>query len=164
MIETFRVRRVEGIVSTDDIIPARYKHMYTDPLQLAPHVFESFLPGLAAKFEPGDVLVNDSIFGIGSSREQAVSAMMASGVSMILAPRFGRILFRNCWNLALPAIEVETNNMRDDDIIRIDLRGGTVEGQSGWHVDFEPPTPFLLELLEAGGLLTRVEQQQAGMR
>ena len=41
MSDTLRVRLITGVISTDDIIPARYKHMYTDPAQMAPHVFET---------------------------------------------------------------------------------------------------------------------------
>ena len=69
------VRLIKGIVSTDDIIPARYKHMYTDPNELSKHVFEAYSPGFIKKIEPGDILVSKSTFGIGSSREQAVSAL-----------------------------------------------------------------------------------------
>ena len=60
------MRRISGIVSTDDIIPACYKHMHTDPAQLAPHLFEAYLPGFATGLSPGDALVGDAVFGIGA--------------------------------------------------------------------------------------------------
>src|SRR4051812_4489461 len=93
-------------MSTDDIIPGRYKHMFTDTAELAKHVFENALPGFAASLQEGDALWSAETFGIGSSREQAVSSLQAAGVRAVLAPRFGRIFFRNSWNLGLIAIEI----------------------------------------------------------
>lgn len=55
--ENYRVRRVEGNISTDDIIPARYKHMYTEPAQLAPHLFESRFPGFRETLSINDVQI-----------------------------------------------------------------------------------------------------------
>ena len=55
--EVHGVRRLFGVVSTDDIIPARYKHMHTDPDLLAPHTFEAFAPGFVDTVRSGDVLL-----------------------------------------------------------------------------------------------------------
>ena len=144
------IRRISGIVSTDDIIPARYKHMYTAPEDLAPHMFEAYAPELVRRLQAGDVLVSDSLFGIGSSREQAVTTMLASGIAAVLAPSFGRILFRNSWNLALPAIDIDTRDLADGMPIEIDLESGEVLRY------FPAPSAFLLEMVAAGGLLQKV--------
>src|SRR3954470_22866685 len=101
-----RTRNVAGVISTDDIIPARYKHSFVDPADMAKHVFENLLPGFAATLRTGDVILGSDTFGVGSSREQAVSSLLASGVKAVIAPRFGRIFFRNAWNLGLIAIEI----------------------------------------------------------
>lgn len=160
-VSRHRVRRISGIVSTDDIIPARYKHMHTDPGLLAPHLFEAHRPGFAATLLPGDALVSDAIFGIGSSREQAVSTLQANGIGLVIAPRFGRILFRNCWNLALPAVETDTAALEEGAEITLDLTGGRISGEDGAVLArFPPPSPFLLDMVEAGGLLNQVERDQ----
>ncbi|MEZ0090325.1 hypothetical protein [Streptacidiphilus sp. EB129] len=159
-----KVRRVEGEISTDDIIPARYKHRFTDPALMAPHVFENRLPGLAATFRPGDALVSRDIFGIGSSREQAVSALLAAGVRLVVAPEFGRIFYRNCWNLGLPAVEaaveaaVETEKSAlpaEGARVALDLTRGRLTGP-GVSVPFRPPAPMMIEMVRAGGLLPLV--------
>lgn len=148
------VRRLFGVVSTDDIIPARYKHMHTDPDLLAPHIFEAFAPGFVDTVRSGDVLVGDSLFGIGSSREQAVSALAAAGFTAVIAPRFGRIFFRNCWNLAVPAIEVDTALLVGHDSVGLDLDHGHILDRDGnVVVDFVPPPSMLIEMVRAGGLL-----------
>jgi 3-isopropylmalate/(R)-2-methylmalate dehydratase small subunit len=150
-----RVRRVQGEISTDDIIPARYKHRFTDPAMLAPHVFEHRFPGLAETFRRGDALVGRDILGIGSSREQAVSALRACGVRLVVAPAFGRIFYRNCWNLGLPAIEADTALLAEGEQINLDLTGGRITGSAGC-VSFAPPARMMIDMVEAGGLLAMV--------
>lgn len=150
-----RARRIAGTVSTDDILPARYKHASTNPDELAGHVFEYFLPPDFAPFASGDCLVADSVFGIGSSREQAVSALLAAGIGAVIAPAFGRIFYRNCWNLALPAIEAELGDCHEGDQVRIELAAGKIAWTDA-TVMFAPPPPLLLDVYRAGGLLRHV--------
>lgn len=152
-VTTHRVRRISGVISTDDIIPARYKHMHTDPDLLAPHLFEAYQPGFVNSLQPGDALVSDSTFGIGSSREQAVSTLLANGVGAVFAPSFGRILFRNCWNLALPAIEIDTDILAEGSEITLDLAAGEVRTAGRLLTTFVPPSAFLLRMMTGGGLL-----------
>lgn len=157
MSELLRVRRVPGDISTDDIIPARYKHRYTDPAEMAPHVFEGCFPGFAATLRDDDMVVSDGFFGIGSSREQAVSALRACGVRMVVAPEFGRIFFRNAWNLGVPAIQADPSAFREGQQVEADLAGGRFLGAPGLPA-FSPPPPMLLEMVEAGGLLALIRQ------
>lgn len=126
---------VDRPISTDDILPARYKHMHSDPALLAPHVFENLIPALDLR---DCALVSPVLFGIGSSREQAVSALKAAGVQAVLAPAFGRIFFRNAWNLALPALE------RED------------PGGDNWELDLTGVPAEMLEMVRCGGLLARL--------
>ncbi|MCW2631939.1 MAG: 3-isopropylmalate dehydratase small subunit LeuD [Pseudonocardia sp.] len=153
--DRYRVRRIAGEISTDDIIPARYKHMYTDPAMMAPHVFEARFPGLAATFQVGDVVVSKDIFGVGSSREQAVSALIECGVRAVIAPEFGRIFYRNCWNLGLPAIQSGIELFTEGDTIRIDLERGLFLSSSP-EIElprFPSPSPMMIAMVDAGGLL-----------
>ncbi|GHF69826.1 3-isopropylmalate dehydratase small subunit [Amycolatopsis bartoniae] len=159
-----RVRRISGTISTDDIIPARYKHQYTDPADLAPHVFENRFPGLAGTFRPGDALVSEHLMGIGSSREQAVSALRACGVALVVAPEFGRIFYRNCWNLGLPAVEAEVSGFAEGERIEVDLENGRFLGARELP-RFPPPPAMMLEMIRAGGLLPMIlGRRPAGAR
>ena len=110
--------KVDRPVSTDDILPARYKHMHSDPQLLAPHVFENILPGLNLR---DCALVSPVLFGIGSSREQAVSAqeitriqgtpaLATAGNITTLSKTIpsGRKLASNCRNGPSTAIAVST--------------------------------------------------------
>lgn len=149
----YRARLVPAGLSTDDIIPARYKHMHTDPSKLAPHVLENRFPGFAATFAEGDALVCNGLFGIGSSREQAVSALSAAGIRAVLAPDFGRIFFRNAWNLGLAAIETDTGGFTEGAMFRLDLEASMLQTSADVTRSFARPDPRMIAMLEAGGLL-----------
>ncbi|MDF5723206.1 MAG: 3-isopropylmalate dehydratase [Rhizonema sp. PD37] len=157
-LNTLRVRKINGVVSTDDIIPGRYKHMFTDKNILAKHVFENALPGFAATLKPGDAIYCNDTFGIGSSREQAVSSLLASGIVAVFAPRFGRIFFRNSWNLGLLPIEIDYLPAQEGEMIQVDLSQGLVKGQSG-VAEFICPPPEMLEMVRQGGLLAQISKQ-----
>lgn len=155
-----RVRRVSGIISTDDILPARYKHASTDPTALAAHVFENALPGFAASLRAGDVLVSEQLFGVGSSREQAVSSLAAAGVRAVLAPAFGRIFFRNAWNLGMIALETEALPSQEGESILLSLESGIIQTPSG-SARFVPVSSQILEMYRHGGLLPYLRGQLA---
>lgn len=157
-LQNLRVRHITGDVSTDDIIPARYKHMYTNPTDLAPHIFENFCPGFAETVQAGDLIVCDGVFGIGSSREQAVSSMLAKGIRVVIAPEFGRIFYRNAWNLGLVAIQISGASFEESENVSLNLTEGNVKGTNG-QFSFNPPSEFMLNMMAVGGLLNYVCQQ-----
>ncbi len=155
---SLRARVIDGPISTDDIIPGKYKHMYTDPRDMARHVFENRYPGYAATLAEGDALVCLSIFGIGSSREQAVTSLLAAGVKAVVAPHFGRIFFRNCWNLGLLPIKLSDCAVEEGAPVTLDLIAGELRNPGGARA-FQPPPSFMLEMRAAGGLLARVRER-----
>ena len=154
-----RIRLIQGVISTDDIIPGKYKHMYTDTGVLARHVFENSHPGLNQDLENGDVLWSADIFGIGSSREQAASSLVARGIQAVIAPRFGRIFYRNAWNVGLPVLVSPLAAEPDDEGAPVSI--DWTEGR--WKTDrrdagFSPPSDHLLEIAAAGGLIAHLKQ------
>jgi 3-isopropylmalate/(R)-2-methylmalate dehydratase small subunit len=153
-----RVRRVPGVISTDDIIPARYKHMFVEPSHMAKHVFENLLPEFASTLQPGDALCANDTFGIGSSREQAVSSLLATGVRAVFAPRFGRIFFRNAWNLGLIAIQLPELMVEEGGVVDLYVANGRIAGAFG-EVSFTPPASAMLEMVAEGGLLAMVRKR-----
>lgn len=156
-LEHVSVIKISGIISTDDIIPAHYKHKSTDPVVLAKHVFENRFPGLSQSIPKNTVLICDATFGIGSSREQAVSSLLAAGVVAILAPNFGRIFFRNSWNLGLVAIEVDHEPFDEITSLSIDLDESRIQFDNS-VVHFGQIPKELIHMLHAGGLLPYVKR------
>ena len=59
----------------------------------------------ASRVREGDILVAGSRFGIGSSREQAVTALAAAGVRAVVAESLHPTFRRNAWNNGFLAIE-----------------------------------------------------------
>jgi 3-isopropylmalate/(R)-2-methylmalate dehydratase small subunit len=148
-------------VDTDQIIAGRYLSL-TDPGELAEHCFESSYPELIAGFTRGDVIVAGENFGCGSSREHAVVALKALGVSCLIASSFARIFFRNCLNLGLMPVECPgaAEAIGAGDEVRVNPASGTIENLSaGVAFDFKPLPPFLEEIMAAGDLTMFVRRQ-----
>ena len=141
-------------VDTDVIIPSKYL-IYTDPKVLGRHVFEGVDPSLPGRVREGDVVVAGRNFGCGSSREHAVLAILGSGVRAVLAESFARIFYRNAINRGLPVVEVPgiRGRVRDGDVVEVDLEGGRVRLPSGELLSFKPPSPEVMEIIRAGGLI-----------
>jgi 3-isopropylmalate/(R)-2-methylmalate dehydratase small subunit len=152
------VRRLTGVISTDDILPARYKHSFTDAEMFVPHLFENILPGFSSTIRQRDVIAADNTFGVGSSREQAVSALIAAGVVAVIAPSFGRIFFRNAWNLGLFALEVTNFPAQEEDLIQIHLEQGLITGAFG-IATFAPVPNELIDMVMQGGLLAQLRRR-----
>ncbi len=156
ILSNLNIVKVSGIISTDDIIPAHYKHKFTEPKELAAHVFENKFPNLTKKFIKNTVIVSDATFGIGSSREQAVSSLLAAHVAAIIAPSFGRIFFRNCWNLGMAAIEADLYSLIVQKELCIDLDKSHI-GFSNKVIPFQALPSKLINVFNAGGLLKYIK-------
>jgi homoaconitate hydratase len=93
-------------IDSDALCPARL--VYDDNAsreELARAAFGSIDPDFAGRVRPGDVLVAGLRFGIGSSREQAVTALAASGIKAVVAESLAPAFRRNAWNNGFPAVE-----------------------------------------------------------
>lgn len=140
-------------VDTDTMIPARYLHK-SDPRWLAEHVFEDS-PNIRSrlkKLPKPMVIVAGKGFGYGSSREHAVIALKAAGVSAVIAKSFHRIFYRNAINNGLPVIEANLTGIKDGSIIEIDLREGTIIVENNISLRFKSMPKQLLKILECNGL------------
>ena len=93
-------------MNTDGIYGKDYT--YRDdmtPQMMAGVVFENYDPRLAKLVHSGDVLVGGWNFGTGSSREQAVTALQAKGIAMIIAASYSQTYLRNAFNNGFPCVE-----------------------------------------------------------
>ena len=139
-------------VDTDQIIPAEYL-VTMDRAELAKHAFARARPDFAQSVEAGDVIVAGRNFGCGSSREHAPRALQGAGVSCVIAKSFARIFFRNAINIGLPVIEADMA-VSDGDEISVDLKSGRlVDESSGKEYMFRGYPPFVMMLVEKGGLI-----------
>ena len=142
-------------VDTDVIIPARYLNV-SDPLELAKHCMEDIDAQFVKKVKSGDIIVADTNFGCGSSREHAPLAIKSAGLSCVIAKSFARIFFRNAINIGLPLLEctecVEKSSAGDT--LEVDLATGKIKNISkGLTFTAKPYPDFMSELIKAGGLI-----------
>jgi 3-isopropylmalate/(R)-2-methylmalate dehydratase small subunit len=119
------LRRVEGIaaalvldnVDTDQIIPARFLRKPRDA-EYPRWLFHDLRfteagaaqPGFVLNRPPFDratILVAGRNFGIGSSREAAVYALLAFGIRAVIAESFGDIFFANALKNGLLPVRLD---------------------------------------------------------
>ncbi|RLC93118.1 MAG: 3-isopropylmalate dehydratase small subunit [Chloroflexi bacterium] len=163
---TGRAHRYGANVDTDAIIPARYLNT-SDPAELAQHCMEDIDSEFLNRVRPGDIIVADTNFGCGSSREHAPAAIKAAGISCVIAKSFARIFFRNSINTGLPILESEEAVDETDpgDILEVELATGEIVNVTKNKSFRAKPYPdFMLELIGAGGLIehTRRKLGQGG--
>lgn len=141
-------------VSTDLIAPGRYYHLRSNLPELAKHVLEDARPEFAANVKPGDFVVGGRNFGKGSSREHAPVIVRLAGTRAILAKSFARIFYRNCINIGLPAVVVDTDKIDEGDDLDIDLEKGIVSDRTkGIQLAFPALPAVMARILEEGGLV-----------
>ena len=157
------VHRYGDNVDTDAIIPARYLNL-SEPAELAAHCMEDFDAKFLDKVQPGDVIVAGSNFGCGSSREHAPMCIKAVGVAAVIAASFARILYRNAINIGLPILECPeaAEQCETGDSLSVDLASGEIANTTkGLTFQAKPYPEFMLELIEAGGLVEYTRRRLA---
>ncbi|MFW6338256.1 MAG: 3-isopropylmalate dehydratase small subunit [Alkalispirochaetaceae bacterium] len=168
------IKRVQGRgivvrgndIDTDQIIPARYMKVVTfDGLgeyafydvrydgngNEKPHPFND------PKFDGASILIVNSNFGCGSSREHAPQALMRSGIEAIIGESYAEIFAGNCTAMGVPAVKLSHEEVEeimstvDSDPsteISIDLPKGVLT-VGGREYSFDIP-PAYLNALTAG--------------
>jgi 3-isopropylmalate/(R)-2-methylmalate dehydratase small subunit len=154
-----RVWKFGADIDTDALAPGAYMKLAIDGL--APHCLESVRPEFAASVQPGDVLAAGPNFGIGSSREQAVAALVHLGVRAVIAPSFSGLFFRNAFNLGLLLLTCsQAEQLQEAERIELELDTLTLCRDDGTRLACEPIPQFLLDMVAAGGLMNQLRRQR----
>ncbi len=164
MVEPIRV--IEGKaaplkvndVDTDQIIPAQFLKLLSRK-GLGKYAFYRWRynedgtpkPGFILddpRFKDAEILIAGKNFGIGSSRENAVWALLDLGIRCVIAPSFGDIFYNNaakngllCIRLPEDLVErLQDRAMEGDLILRIDLEKQEISGKDieAIRFDIEP--------------------------
>jgi len=150
-------------VDTDVIIPGKYCNI-VDPAELGKHALEGIDADYTARMKPGDIIVADSNFGCGSSREVAPIAIKGSGTAAVIASSFARIFYRNALNIGLPIFESPeaVAGIAAGDEIEVEPATGVVRNLTkGTQYQAAAFPPFMQALIDTGGLLPYVERRLA---
>jgi 3-isopropylmalate/(R)-2-methylmalate dehydratase small subunit len=163
-------------VDTDQLAPGQY--MKFDIATIAAHCLEQSLPTFAAAARAGDLLIAGRNFGCGSSREQAVAVLKRLGIRAVVARSFAGLFYRNAFNLGLLLLQTDrADGLLDARDVQIDARVGTIQfvpGAATAHraastnladatrltIVCEPVPSFLLDYVDAGGLLPYLQAQR----
>jgi 3-isopropylmalate/(R)-2-methylmalate dehydratase small subunit len=150
-------------VDTDQLAPGQtMKHGIE---VTAAHCLESVRPDFAAGVQRGDVIVAGPRFGIGSSREQAASVLVHLGVAAVVAPGFNGLYLRNAFNVGLLLVTcARAGEIEDGESIHVDARAGTLLRADGTVLPCAPIPGFLLDMVEAGGLLPQLKKRLLAAR
>ena len=155
-----RTWRLPADVDTDQLAPGHTMKHGLDVV--ARHCLEGVRPEFAANVRRGDVLVAGSGFGIGSSREQAASVLVHLGVAAVVAPSYAGLYFRNAFNVGLLLLTcADALRIEDGEAITFDARAGRITRDDDDVLDCDPIPAFLLDMVEAGGLLPQLKLRLA---
>jgi 3-isopropylmalate/(R)-2-methylmalate dehydratase small subunit len=158
MSVTHKVWKLGADIDTDQLAPGAY--MKLGIADIATHCLEGVRPEFAAQVRAGDVLAAGPNFGIGSSREQAAGALVELGVRAVIAPSYSGLYFRNAFNLGLLLLTCpQAERLEEGESIALDLPGRAVIRSSGERLTCDPIPEFLLEMVQAGGLLAQLKQR-----
>ncbi|MDZ4769327.1 MAG: 3-isopropylmalate dehydratase [Chloroflexota bacterium] len=160
MITTHRVWVYGDDVNTDLIFPGKYTYTLRDPAAIAAHALEDLDPTFAANAHPGDAIIAGRSWGMGSSREQAVTALKTLGVRLIVAESFGGLYFRNCINQGIYAAVVPGlyKRVTTGDVIEYDADSATITA-AGETFALPSLPDQVRAILEAGGLLALLKRR-----
>ena len=154
-----RVWKFGPDIDTDALAPGAYMKLGIEGI--APHCLEAVRPEFAGEVQPGAVIAAGPNFGIGSSREQAVAALVHLGVKAVIAPSFSGLFFRNAFNLGLLLLSTpEAEQLAEAELVELDLQTLTLRRPSGQQLVCQPIPGFLLDMVAAGGLMNQLRQRQ----
>jgi homoaconitate hydratase len=163
-------------LNTDGIYGKDYT--YRDdmtPEAMARVVFENYDPELAGLAREGDVIVGGWNFGTGSSREQAVTALQARGMALVVAASFSQTYLRNAFNNGFSCVECpdlvvwlgevlsdrvakEHRTIIPGDVVDIDFSSGEITYRSKIF-RFPPLGAVPQALVVAGGVENQVRER-----
>jgi 3-isopropylmalate/(R)-2-methylmalate dehydratase small subunit len=145
-------------IDTDIIMPTEYLVFNTID-EMKPYAFSPLRPELAAKIQPGDIIVAGSNFGCGSSREQAPEVVKALGIRCIIAKSFARIFFRNAINNGLLLIENAdlADDVKEGDTITVTVNEAIEYKGRSYPIVSLPDN--LVEIIQAGGLVKAMRRR-----
>ena len=158
MTTLHRAWRFGADVDTDAMAPGAWMQHGIEVI--AQHCLESVRPEFPSQVRPGDVVVAGPSFGIGSSREQAAAALRHLGVAAVIAPSYSGLFFRNAFNLGLLLLTcADCERIAEGELLAFDPHAGRVVRASGEVLTADPIPPFLLDMVEAGGLLPQLQRR-----
>lgn len=141
-------------IDTDQIYPSRFVEC-TEIEDIKKYAMFGVDEEFTEKFAAGDIIVADTNFGCGSSREHAAMTLKGVQVGAIIAESFGRIFYRNAINLGIPALTCKgiSKAVKNNDELSVDLKNGVIKNiTTGEELSVVPMSPYIMNILQSGGI------------
>ena len=156
-------------LNTDGIYGKDYTYREDmTPEMMAKVAMQNYDPRFSELTSAGDVLVGGFNFGTGSSREQAVTALKAKGIPLVIAGSFSQTYLRNAFNngclyIETPelvrklkaqfadAIAIHEKTIISSDVVEIDFASSTLR-YAGETYTFPALSSVPQSLVIAGGI------------
>ena len=157
-----RVWKYGDDVNTDVLFPGKYTYTLRTVDEIKAHALEDLDPSFAREVRPGDVIFAGRNFGCGSSREQAVTCLVANGIAAVVAVSFARIFYRNAINNGLPAIvsPEAVAAIAGGERVEVLVEESIIRSEAASY-RFPPFSDNVQRLLDAGGLIPFVRARLA---
>ena len=166
-------------LNTDGIYGKDYTYREDmTPEDMARVVMENYDPTFTETVRAGDLLASGFNFGTGSSREQAVTALQAKGIPLVVAGSLSQTYLRNAFNNGFVCVESpslarrlrewfaerieagEKTIVPGDDMV-VDFTSGTITYRNETFA-FPPLSRVPQALVVAGGVENQVRRRLAG--
>ena len=157
-----RVWKYGDDVNTDVLFPGKYTYTLRTVDEIKAHALEDLDPSFAREVRPGDVIFAGRNFGCGSSREQAVTCLVANDIAAVVAVSFARIFYRNSINNGLPAIvsPEAVAAIAGGERVEVLVEESIIRSEAASY-RFPPFSDNVQRLLDAGGLIPFVRARLA---
>lgn len=120
---TGKVQTLGDFIDTDALAPAEALLGHLSAEEMGNYCLYHTHPNFRRDVKQGsNVVVAGKAFGVGSSRENAVTALMGAGVQCVIAKSFAFIYARNQPNLGLLGIV-----MKNDEFYKLAVNGAKIE-------------------------------------
>ena len=146
-------------ISTDYIEPGFTRG--ETPLEKAAFCMRAIRPEFSGEVRSGDVIVGGKNFGCGSSRPAARN-FQALGIGCVIAESFSRLFFRSSISLGFPLLSCPGiyDSFQEGDILQANFKTGEIKNiTSGKTLKANPLPEVAMKILEAGGVIARLEQE-----
>jgi homoaconitate hydratase len=111
-------------LNTDGIYGKDYTYKELPREEMARVVMANYDPDFSTTTRAGDIVVGGFNFGTGSSREQAVTALQAKGIALVIAGSFSQTYLRNAFNNGFLCIETPEFVRRLRELFSADVAAG----------------------------------------
>jgi 3-isopropylmalate/(R)-2-methylmalate dehydratase small subunit len=133
-----------------------------DPEVLGKVCLADYDPEFVSKVRPGDIMIAGRNFGFGHPHQQGLQSLIKVGIACFVAESYYPNWYRMSVSFGFPAIVCPdiTKKASVGQELDINFTSGEIKNlTTGETIKGEPYPPYLMEIIEAGGLIQHLIKQ-----